>query len=245
MIFGPQASPLLHSHWRCLGRLDSQASTPLAGAALNALDAAGAVRHWYPLLLSFVRCSHGTFDVENLASDRAGSHRPLGRLTASSSSCRHAGAPSSQVSPGMGLGPEPIADIRASYGADLPLTHSTPRHHFLSGNLALRQRVPVATCSSPACRRPALPRSACVSAFLAVLLATLLALLPGRGCVLRSFPAPVRLDPVFWLGILLIRFLVPLKLIPHQSGEVQGSSSLADPRHPDFPPLAQVSCQHR
>ena len=127
------------------------------------------------------------------------------------------------LNPELGLGPEQIADIRASYGADIPLTaqylHTIV--NFFSGNFgySVQAGVPVsdvlAASLPPTLRLASL--SLVVSAFLALVIAALSALLPGSW--LRSFvqslPSLFISTPVFWLGILLIQiFSFQLKLIP-------------------------------
>jgi len=127
------------------------------------------------------------------------------------------------LNPELGLGPEQIADIRASYGADVPLIvqyfHSIA--NFLTGNFgySLHAGVPVGDLLSAN-----LPPTLWLASFgfllavaVAVTIAALSALLPFSW--LRSFiqsvPALFISTPVFWLGILLIQiFSFQLKLIP-------------------------------
>jgi peptide/nickel transport system permease protein len=127
------------------------------------------------------------------------------------------------LNPELGLGPEQIADIRASYGADIPLIAQYLHTilNFLSGNFgySVQAGVPVSdvlVASLPPTLRLA-TLSLMVSALLAVAIAALSALLPGSW--LRSFvqslPSLFISTPVFWLGILLIQiFSFRLKLVP-------------------------------
>lgn len=124
--------------------------------------------------------------------------------------------------PDMGLSPEQIADIRASYSADDPVllryVHSVG--HTLTGDFgySVQDGVPVAGLL-----RAALPATARLAGFgflLAALLATGIAALssmaaPWLRAAVRALPSLFVSLPTFWLGIVLIQVVsFRLKLIP-------------------------------
>lgn len=127
------------------------------------------------------------------------------------------------LNPELGLGPEQIADIRASYGADVSL--ATQYFHaianFLTGNFGYSIHAGVSVGDLLAAN---LPPTLWLATFgfllalaVAVSLAALSALLPlsWLRSIIQSVPALFISTPVFWLGILLIQiFSFQLKLIP-------------------------------
>jgi peptide/nickel transport system permease protein len=127
------------------------------------------------------------------------------------------------LNPELGLGPEQIADIRASYGADIPLwaQYAHTVANFLSGDFGYSVHAGVPVGDLLLVNLPPTLWLATLgfllALVLAVSLAALSALLPFSW--LRSFvlslPSLFIATPVFWLGIVLIQtFSFQLKLIP-------------------------------
>lgn len=125
--------------------------------------------------------------------------------------------------PDMGLSPAQIADMRAAYGADVPLwqQYLHTLGNFLSGNLgySIQNGVPVSALL--AANLPATLQLAVLGFALALLLALAIALvsnLIGFGWLksaLQSLPALFVSVPTFWLGMVLIQiFSFRLKLVP-------------------------------
>ena len=127
-------------------------------------------------------------------------------------------------SPELGLSPEQIADIRASYGADVPplqqflhtvagfvqgdfgysVQYGTPVHELIGSALPDDARCSPGSASSPPCSS----RSAL--AFLSTL-----APFAWLRQALRALPGVFVSVPVFWLGIVLIQvFSFQLRLVP-------------------------------
>ncbi|HHQ6568877.1 TPA: ABC transporter permease [Serratia fonticola] len=125
--------------------------------------------------------------------------------------------------PDMGLSPDQIADMRAAYGADVPLwqQHLHTLGNFLRGDLgySIQNGVPVSALL--AANLPATLQLAVLGFTLALLLALVIAFvsnLIGFGWLksaLQSLPALFVSVPTFWLGIVLIQiFSFRLKLVP-------------------------------
>ncbi|MFV9067861.1 ABC transporter permease [Serratia fonticola] len=125
--------------------------------------------------------------------------------------------------PDMGLSPDQIADMRAAYGADLPLwqQYLHTLGNFLRGDLgySIQNGVPVSALL--AANLPATLQLAVLGFTLALLLALVIAFasnLIGFGWLksaLQSLPALFVSVPTFWLGIVLIQiFSFRLKLVP-------------------------------
>ena len=125
--------------------------------------------------------------------------------------------------PDMGLSPAQIADMRAAYGADLPLwrQYLHTLGNFLRGDLgySIQNGVPVSALL--AANLPATLQLAVLGFALALLLALAIAFvsnLIGFGWLksaLQSLPALFVSVPTFWLGIVLIQiFSFRLKLVP-------------------------------
>ncbi|TQI81209.1 peptide/nickel transport system permease protein [Serratia fonticola] len=125
--------------------------------------------------------------------------------------------------PDMGLSPAQIAEMRAAYGADVPLwqqyLHTLSR--FLRGDLGYSIQNGVAVSALLAANLPATLQLAVLGFVLALLLALGIAFvsnLVGFGWLksaLQSLPALFVSVPTFWLGIVLIQiFSFRLKLIP-------------------------------
>lgn len=125
--------------------------------------------------------------------------------------------------PDLGLSPEQIAEIRASYGADTSLPaqylHALGNFVTLHWGYSIQADVPVSEQLST--NIPPTLRLAVLGLALAVVLAVGIAALANltpfrwlRG-LLGSLPALFISVPVFWLGIMLIQlFSFRLKLIP-------------------------------
>ncbi|MDQ9125772.1 ABC transporter permease [Serratia fonticola] len=121
--------------------------------------------------------------------------------------------------PDMGLSPAQIADMRAAYGADIPLwqQYLHTLGNFLRGDLgySIQNGVPVSALL--AANLPATLQLAVLGFTLALLLALVIAFvsnLTGFGW-LQSLPALFVSVPTFWLGIVLIQiFSFRLKLVP-------------------------------
>ena len=127
------------------------------------------------------------------------------------------------LNPELGLGPEQIAEIRASYAADSPLwmqyVHTVA--NFLTGHFGYSIHAGVPVGDLIFANLPPTLWLATLGFLLAVILAVTLAALSALSPLawLRSFiqsiPALFISTPVFWLGILLIQvFSFQLKLIP-------------------------------
>ncbi|CAI2027502.1 MULTISPECIES: ABC transporter permease [Serratia] len=125
--------------------------------------------------------------------------------------------------PDMGLSPAQIADMRAAYGADIPLwqQYLHTLGNFLRGDLgySIQNGVPVSALL--AANLPATLQLAVLGFTLALLLALVIAFvsnLTGFGWLkstLQSLPALFVSVPTFWLGIVLIQiFSFRLKLVP-------------------------------
>lgn len=125
--------------------------------------------------------------------------------------------------PDMGLSPQEIEDIRASYGADSPLflqyLHSLGG--FLTGNLGYSVQAGVPVVEQLAANVPATLALAGLGFFAAVVVAVAIAFLsslaPFRWLrdAIQALPSVFISVPVFWLGIMLIQiFSFQLKLIP-------------------------------
>jgi peptide/nickel transport system permease protein len=117
------------------------------------------------------------------------------------------------LSPEFALGPQEIADIRASYGADTPVwrqyLHSLTG--FLTGNFGYSVQAGVPVSQGLATNLPPTLRLASFGFATALLLAVALAfaaqLAPLRWLrsALQSLPSLFVSVPVFWLGIMLIQ----------------------------------------
>ncbi len=115
--------------------------------------------------------------------------------------------------PDMGLSPDQIADMRAAYGADLPLwqQYLHTLGNFLRGDLgySIQNGVPVSALL--AANLPATLQLAVLGFTLALLLALVIAFvsnLIGFGWLksaLQLLPALFVSVPTFWLGIVLIQ----------------------------------------
>lgn len=125
--------------------------------------------------------------------------------------------------PDMGLSPAQIADMRAAYGADIPLwqQYLHTLGNFLRGDLgySIQNGVPVSALL--AANLPATLQLAVLGFTLALLLALVIAFvsnLIGFGWLksaLQSLPALFVSVPTFWFGIVLIQiFSFRLKLVP-------------------------------
>lgn len=127
------------------------------------------------------------------------------------------------LNPELGLGPEQIADIRASYAADSPLImqYLHTAANFLTGHFGYSVQAGVPVSDLLAANLPPTLWLATLGFLLAVILAVsisaLSALLPFSWLrsVIQSLPSLFISTPVFWLGILLIQvFSFQLNLIP-------------------------------
>ena len=127
------------------------------------------------------------------------------------------------MSPDLGLSPQQIADIHASYGADQPIwkQYFHTLKNFLIGDFgySIQAGVPV----SESLRANVVPtmRLATLGFFVAVLFAFLLSFLSNLTdlrwlrAVIQSVPPLFVAIPTFWLGIMLIQlFSFRLQLIP-------------------------------
>jgi peptide/nickel transport system permease protein len=153
--------------------------------------------------------------------------------------------------PEMGLSPEQIADIHASYAADQPVwsQYLHTLGNFLEGDFgySIQRGVPVA--EGIAVNLPATLRLTVIGFLVAAILAAAIAvtasLTPFRWLrsVLRAAPSLFVSIPVFWLGIALIQvFSFRLKLIPViGAGEWEGLIlPIATLAVPISAPLAQL-----
>lgn len=125
--------------------------------------------------------------------------------------------------PDMGLSPAQIADMRAAYGADVPLwqQYLHTLGNFLRGDLGYSIQNDVPVSALLAANLPATLQLAVLGFTLALLLALVIAFvsnLIGFGWLksaLQSLPALFVSVPTFWLGIVLIQiFSFRLKLVP-------------------------------
>lgn len=117
------------------------------------------------------------------------------------------------MSPEMALTPAQIAEIRASYGADLPLwqRYLTTVGNFLTGNFGYSIQAGVPVSQQLATNLPPTLLLASLAFVAAVILTIVLAALSnltGMGWLragLQSLPSLFISVPVFWLGIMLIQ----------------------------------------
>ncbi|GEP54497.1 ABC transporter permease [Reyranella soli] len=117
------------------------------------------------------------------------------------------------MSPEMALTPAQIAEIRASYGADLPLwqRYLTTVGNFLTGNFGYSIQAGVPVSQQLATNLPPTLLLASLAFVAAVVLTIVLAALSnltGMGWLragLQSLPSLFISVPVFWLGIMLIQ----------------------------------------
>ncbi len=117
------------------------------------------------------------------------------------------------MSPEMALTPQQIAEIRASYGADLPLwqRYLTTAGNFLTGNFGYSIQAGVPVSQQLATNLPPTLLLASLAFVAAVMLTVVLAALSnltGMGWLrsgLQSLPSLFISVPVFWLGIMLIQ----------------------------------------
>src|SRR4030095_6361988 len=117
------------------------------------------------------------------------------------------------MSPEMGLNADQIAEIRAAYGADLPLwqRYLTTVGNFLTGNFGYSIQAGVPVSQQLATNLPP-PLLLAALAFVAAVVLTIvlaaLSNLTGMGWLragLQSLPSLFISVPVFWLGIMLIQ----------------------------------------
>ena len=147
--------------------------------------------------------------------------------------------------PDMGLSPAQIADMRAAYGADVPLwrQYLHTLGSVLHGDLGFSMQAGVPVTALLAANLPATLQLAVLGFAVALLLALTIAFasnLTGFGWLrsaLQMLPSLFVSVPTFWLGIVLIQlFSFRLKLIPIiNPGEWQGTLAL-----PISAPLAQI-----
>ncbi|MDH5134827.1 MULTISPECIES: ABC transporter permease [unclassified Microbacterium] len=153
--------------------------------------------------------------------------------------------------PGLGLSPEQLDDIRATYGADVPWGEQYLHAGlgFLAGDFGYSTQygTPVRTMLAEAL--PATLLLAALGLLVAVLLAVLIAVLSSLALFawlrdgLRQVPGLFVAVPVFWLGILLIQVFsfglgwVPIVGADPISGLILPVLTLAVPISA---PLAQV-----
>jgi len=127
------------------------------------------------------------------------------------------------LNPELGLSPEQIAEIRASYGADVPLLsqylHSIA--NFLSGDFGYSVHAGVPVGDLLLANLPPSLWLATLGFLLATILAVSVAVLSTLApfawlrSLIQSVPSLFVSTPVFWLGILLIQlFSFQLRLIP-------------------------------
>lgn len=153
--------------------------------------------------------------------------------------------------PDMGLSPAQIADMRAAYGADVPLwrqyLHSLGS--VLHGDLGFSMQAGVPVTALLAANLPATLQLAVLGFAVALLLALIIAFasnLTGFGWLrsaLQMLPSLFVSVPTFWLGIVLIQlFSFRLKLLPIiNPGEWQGLIlPIATLALPISAPLAQI-----
>jgi peptide/nickel transport system permease protein len=117
------------------------------------------------------------------------------------------------MSPEMGLSADQIAEIRAAYGADLPIWEQYLRTvaNFLTGNFGYSIQAGVPVSQQLATNLPPTLLLASLGFIVAVILTIALASLSnmtGMGWLrsaLQSLPSLFISVPVFWLGIMLIQ----------------------------------------
>ena len=127
------------------------------------------------------------------------------------------------MNPEMGLSPEQIAEIHASYGADRPIwtQYLHTLGSFLTGHFGYSIQAGVPVSDSLAASLPPTLKltflgfaAALALAFTVAILASLAGFRWLRGA-LEALPSLFVSVPVFWLGILLIQvFSFQLKLVP-------------------------------
>jgi peptide/nickel transport system permease protein len=153
--------------------------------------------------------------------------------------------------PDMGLSPAQIADMRAAYGADVPLwrQYLHTLGSVLHGDLGFSMQAGVPVTALLATNLPATLQLAVLGFAVALLLALIIAFasnLTGFGWLrsaLQMLPSLFVSVPTFWLGIVLIQlFSFRLKLIPIiNPGEWQGLIlPIATLALPISAPLAQI-----
>ncbi|MGP3281603.1 ABC transporter permease [Serratia bockelmannii] len=153
--------------------------------------------------------------------------------------------------PDMGLSPAQIADMRAAYGADVPLwgQYLHTLGSVLHGDLGFSMQAGVPVTALLAANLPATLQLAVLGFAVALLLALIIAFasnLTGFGWLrsaLQMLPSLFVSVPTFWLGIVLIQlFSFRLKLIPIiNPGEWQGLIlPIATLALPISAPLAQI-----
>ncbi len=153
--------------------------------------------------------------------------------------------------PDMGLSPAQIADMRAAYGADVPLwrQYLHTLGSVLHGDLGFSMQAGVPVTALLAANLPATLQLAVLGFAVALLLALIIAFvsnLTGFGWLrsaLQMLPSLFVSVPTFWLGIVLIQlFSFRLKLIPIiNPGEWQGVIlPIATLALPISAPLAQI-----
>ena len=153
--------------------------------------------------------------------------------------------------PDMGLSPAQIADMRAAYGADIPLwrQYLHTLGSVLHGDLGFSMQAGVPVTALLAANLPATLQLAVLGFAVALLLALIIAFvsnLTGFGWLrsaLQMLPSLFVSVPTFWLGIVLIQlFSFRLKLIPIiNPGEWQGVIlPIATLALPISAPLAQI-----
>ncbi|MGF6175775.1 ABC transporter permease [Ensifer sp. 4252] len=125
--------------------------------------------------------------------------------------------------PELGLNPQQIADIRASYAADSPIwvQYVQTIGRFLTSNFGYSVQAGVPVSTMLAAHLPATLRLASLGFLLAAVFAVAIAFVSSltpfawlRGA-LQSVPSLFISIPTFWLGIMLIQiFSFRLKLVP-------------------------------
>jgi len=119
------------------------------------------------------------------------------------------------LNPELGLGPQEIADIRASYGADSPVwrQYLHTLTGFLTGNFGYSVQAGVPVSHGLAINLPPTLRLAALGFAAALVLAVALAFLSQLArlawlrAALQSLPSLFISVPVFWLGIMLIQIV--------------------------------------
>jgi peptide/nickel transport system permease protein len=125
--------------------------------------------------------------------------------------------------PELGLTPEQVAEIRASYAADGPLWQQYIRSigNFLTGNFGYSVQAGVPVSASLAAHLPVTLKLATLGFLVAVVFAVAIAVLSSLApfawlrSAIQSIPSLFVSIPTFWLGIMLIQiFSFRLKLVP-------------------------------
>ncbi|HGE8425276.1 TPA: ABC transporter permease [Serratia marcescens] len=153
--------------------------------------------------------------------------------------------------PDMGLSPAQIADMRAAYGADVPLwrQYLHTLGSVLHGDLGFSMQAGVPVTALLAANLPATLQLAVLGFAVALLLALIIAFASNLTVfgwlrsALQMLPSLFVSVPTFWLGIVLIQlFSFRLKLIPIiNPGEWQGLIlPIATLALPISAPLAQI-----